>query len=296
MARGRAPPPLLTSVVARRILEGCGRVSLDLGLSEDSVVLGDDHVTLPDGSVVDFEDLRRVSDRENAVFFPDGDTLYMVAVSDGHFYKLVPTEGTPTLEVDGIRMHRTRGTTPDADAEEKVVALDIRGGHILDTCTGLGYTAQAALGRGADLVVSIELRPEVLRIAEMNPWSRGIFEDRRVHLLLGDAYNVLDALPQGFFDYVIHDPPRLALAGHLYGQKFYSRMLRALRRGGRLFHYTGEPGSRRRGIDLRRGVMQRLRQAGFESITYHENIRGVTCRKPYRNLGPVASQTGIQGM
>ena len=282
MARGGELPPLLTSVVARKILEGCGRVSLDLGLSEASVVLGEGRVILPDGSIVDLEGLRRVSERGNAVFFPDGDTLYMVATSDGHFYKLVPSEGAPTLEIDGIRMHRTRGTTPDADADEKAEALDVRGGRVLDTCTGLGYTAQAALGRGADLVVSIELRAEVLRIAEMNPWSRGIFVDRRVHLLLGDAHNVLDALRQDFFDYVIHDPPRLALAGHLYGQEFYAKMLRVLRGGGGLFHYTGKPGSRRRGIDLRRGVMRRLGQAGFEKITYHENVRGVTCRKPKR--------------
>jgi len=91
---------------------------------------------------------------------------------------------------------------------------------------------------------------------------------------------ILDALPQGFFDYVVHDPPRLTHAGHLYGMEFYAKLFRILRRGGKLFHYTGEPGSRRRRIDLRRGVMHRLRQAGFENTVYHENVRGVTCRKP----------------
>jgi len=114
----------------------------------------------------------------------------------------------------------------------------------------------------------------------MNPWSRSIFENSHIHLLLGDAHITLDGLPQDFFDYAVHDPPRLALAGHLYGQEFYAKLFRILRRGGRLFHYTGEPGSRYRRIDLRRGVMRRLRQAGFDKIVYHENIRGVTCRKP----------------
>jgi len=276
------PPPLLTSAVARKILEGSDVVSLDLGLSEAPVALGEEAVTLPGGVIVELEDLRRVSERDDAVFFPDGDALYMVAISDGHFYKLVPTDGAPTLEIDGVRMHRTKGTTPDADAEEKVEALEVRGGRVLDTCTGLGYTALAALGRGADLVVSIELRPEVLRMAGMNPWSRGIFGDRRVHPLLGDAYDALDALPRGFFDHVVHDPPRLALAGQLYGQSFYAKVFRVLRGGGGLFHYTGEPGSRRRGIDLRRGVMRRLGQAGFVDLVHHENVRGVTCRKPER--------------
>ncbi len=279
MYQGRALPPLLTSRVARRILEGNVRVSLDLGLSEVSVAVGDDHVELPDGSVIDFSDLRRIEERNNAVFFPKQGTVYMVAVSNDHFYKLVPTEGAPTIEVDGIRMHRTKETTPDIDASEKIEALGIGGGRVLDTCTGLGYTAQAALERGADLVVSIELRPEVLHIAEVNPWSRGIFEDHRIHLLLGDAYLTLDGLPHDFFDYAVHDPPSFALSGHLYGQKFYAKLLHILRGGGRIFHYTGEPGSRYRRIDLKRGVIRRLRQAGFEKIVYHEKVRGLTCRK-----------------
>jgi hypothetical protein len=71
-------------------------------------------------------------------------------------------------------MHRTRGTTPDADAGLKLDALGVGGCRVLDTCAGLGYTALGAVGRGAELVVSVELRPEVLRIAEMNPWSGGL--------------------------------------------------------------------------------------------------------------------------
>lgn len=280
MARGEELPLLLTSTVAKKIIEGNDMVSLDLGLSEASVALGDETVTLPGGVIVDLGDLRRVSEREDDVFFTYGDGLYMVAISDSHFYKLVPTDGAPTLEIDGVRMHRTKWTTPDADAEDKMEALDLRGGRVLDTCTGLGYTALAALRRGAKLVVSIELRPEILRIAGMNPWSRGIFVDPHVHLLVGDAFEALNAFPSGFFDYVVHDPPRMALAGQLYSQSLYAKMFRVLRGGGVLFHYTGEPGSRRRGIDLRRGVMRRLGQAGFVGIAHHGGVRGVTCRKP----------------
>jgi len=272
--------PLITSAVAKRLLEGCSRVSLDLGLSQARVEFEEGTVLLPDGSTVNPTDLRKVAERGNSVFFPEGGELYMVAISDGHFYKLVPTDGAPTLEIDGIRMHRTKGTTPDLDAREKVKALEVSGGRVLDTCTGLGYTAQAALARGAELVVSIEIRPEVLRIAELNPWSRGVFDNRNIHPLLGDSFNLLDILPRGFFDYVIHDPPRLTLAGNLYSQMFYRKAFTVLRRGGRLFHYTGKPGSRRRGINLSRGVMRRLRQTGFKEVIHHEDIRGVICRKP----------------
>lgn len=275
-------PPLLTGAAAKRILEGDSSVSLDLGLSRVDVLVEEGHARLPDGSVVGFSDLERIRGRGDAVFFPGDGGLFQVALSDGHFYKLVPTEGAPTLEIDGIRMHRTKGTTPEVDAREKVEALGIRGGRVLDTCTGLGYTALAALGRGGVLVVSVELRPEVLRIAGMNPWSRGLFSDGRVHLLVGDAFDLVGALPEGFFDHVVHDPPRFARAGHLYGAEFYARMRRVLRDGGRLFHYTGEPGSRYRRIDLRRGVMRRLGEAGFRRLRYDAGTLGVVGEKAGR--------------
>jgi predicted methyltransferase len=275
-------PPLITSTVAKRLLEGFGHVSLDLGLSQAQVEFEEDRVLLPDGSTVKHSDLRKVAERENSVFFSEGDALYLAAISDSHFYKLVPTDRAPTLEIDGIRMHRTKGITPDLDAKDKINVLGVSGGRVLDTCTGLGYTAQAALARGAGFVASIEIRHEVLRITKLNPWSRGVFEDRRIHLMLGDSFHLLDALPKEFFDYIIHDPPRFALAGHLYGQEFYHKLFDALTRGGELFHYTGEPGSRRQGINLSRGVGRRLKQKGFRDVVYHENIRGITCRKPLR--------------
>lgn len=279
LGRERRFPPLLTAETADRILGGHGRVSLDLGLSLVEVQLDEDNATLPDGNVVSFRDLERIRERGKAVFFPGEDGLYQVAISRDRFYKLVPTAGAPTLEIDGIRMHRTKGTTPDVDAGLKIGALGIDGGFVLDTCTGLGYTVLAALGGGADAVITVERRPEVIRIAEMNPWSWLLFSDGRVHPLIGDAYHIVDVFPDGFFDYIIHDPPRFSRAGHLYGADFYARLHRVLRIGGRLFHYTGEPGSRYRRVDLRRGVMRRLGQAGFSRLRYDGDTRGVVCEK-----------------
>ena len=272
--------PLLTAEVARRILGGDRVVSLDLGLSESSVELLDEAALLPGGLRVSISDLRRIAEREEAIFIVDDDGIYMAAYADGHFYKLVPTDGAPTLEIDGIRMHRTRDITPERDAAMKLEALGLRGGWVLDICTGLGYTALEALRRDAELVVSIEVNPIVLKMANINPWSRGLFQDRRISIILGDAYEVVPSLPEARFDYIIHDPPRFALAGHLYSAEFYHSLLRALKPGGRLFHYTGEPGSRYRRIDLRKGVMRRLREAGFTDIRYHREVMGVTCRRP----------------
>ncbi len=242
--------------------------------------LRDGAAILPGGLEIPIEALRRIAEREEAVFVVDETGVYMAAYSNGHFYKLVPTGGAPTLEIDGIRMHRTKDVTPDRDAAMKLDALGLRGGWVLDICTGLGYTALEALRRGAELVVSIEVNPMVLRMAFINPWSRGLFQDRRLDIILGDAYDMVPSLPEARFDYVIHDPPRFALAGHLYSGEFYRGLFRALKPGGRLFHYTGEPGSRHRRIDLRRGVMRRLREAGFTDLRYHREVMGVTGRRP----------------
>jgi predicted methyltransferase len=273
-------PWLITPDVARRILDCEERVSLDLGLSEVALAYEGKRAVLPNGSTVSPDDMEAIASRQGAVFFPRDGEVFQVAISDGHFYKMVPTDGAPTLEVDGVRMHRTVGVTPDVDARVKLEALGVHEGRGLDTCAGLGYTALACLEAGGDLVVSVELRYQVLRIAGVNPWSQRLFADERFHLLIGDAFDVIEAFPAGFFDYIIHDPPRFSHAGHLYSGEFYARLFRVLREGGRVFHYTGEPGSRYRRVDLRRGVMRRLRQAGFTDAAYVREVFGVVCEKP----------------
>ena len=83
-----------------------------MGLSDSGVEYSDAGVVLPDGSVVSLEDLEEVSGRGDAAFFVEGGSVFQAAMSDGGFLKLLPTVGAPTLEIDGVRMHRTVGTTP----------------------------------------------------------------------------------------------------------------------------------------------------------------------------------------
>ena len=138
-------PPLLTAGVARELLGGALRVSLDLGLSEVEVEQVKDGVLLPDGSLVGKGDLERVVAQEGAVFFPRDGIILQVALAGDHFFKLLPTGGAPTIEIDGVRMHRTRGTTPDADAGLKLDALGVGGCRVLDTC--LLYTSPSPRDR-----------------------------------------------------------------------------------------------------------------------------------------------------
>jgi predicted methyltransferase len=191
-------------------------------------------------------------------------------------YRLFPTDGAPALVVDGVLMHRRQGTTPDADAREKVRALRIRGGRVLDTCAGLGYSAIAAAEAGAH-VLAVEVDPGVLAAARGNPASAGLFEHPSIALVLADSVELVAALPSGAFAAVLHDPPTLSRAGDLYAGTFYRELHRVLARHGQLFHYTGEPGAAR-GRDVASGVVRRLEAAGFRA-RIEPRLAGVLAEK-----------------
>ena len=258
------------------------KVTLNLGLTYvEGVIEGSSLVV--GGLRVSLDDLRQVasSTAVHAVL-KGGEVLEPVQLYDDglrRFYKLraVGEAGAPTLEINGVHMHRIKDTTPWRDALTKVKALDrLRGARVLDVCTGLGYTAIAALRRGAAEVTSIEVDENVLRIAEVNPWSRDL---SRVKIIVGDAAEVIRDLPDEHFTHVIHDPPRFQMAGHLYSTEFYAELFRILKPGGKLFHYVGEPG-RKRGHSYVGGVKGRLTKAGFTAIKWDPVAQGFTAVKP----------------
>lgn len=260
--------------------EGSVRISLDLGLSTTDVSLRDNFALLHDGAAVDLRLLEPILKDEEGVYVLDGGELKKVAFSvGGLFYKLVCVrhDTAPTLEISGIHMHRIKGITPWEDTLEKVRAARIRKGvSVLDVCTGLGYTAIASLELGASSVITVEKDENVLKIASVNPWSRGL-ADPRIKIALADAAEFVKRLPNESFDRIIHDPPRFALAGELYGLEFYRELYRALKPGGILFHYTGEPG-RLRGLNVPGGVSGRLKRAGFQVL--ERRAMGFVARRP----------------
>lgn len=270
---------MLTSVEAKDILDGKTDVSLDLGLSKSRINPTDGGFQLNNGETIDIESLEKIARNEGAAYFVDNKSVFMAATSGKHFYKLVPTAGAPTIEIDGIRMHRTKDTTPDQDSIDKLKLLNIRGGLTLDTCMGLGYTAIQAVKSGASHVVSIEFEPNVLLISKINPWSSELYNNTCIHKIIGDSFYVVDAFSENLFDYIIHDPPRHSSAGHLYGQEFYHKLARVIKNGARMFHYTGEPRSRYRKVNIHTGVKRRLRKAGFSDIEYHPSVMGFTCTR-----------------
>lgn len=267
----------LTREEAEKILnaEKDVEVSLDLGMSRERVTVKEGYAIIR-GVSISLEDLEKIKP-ERVYFYDNG--LYEATIAGENYYKLVPTSDMPTLEISGIRMHRTHGVTPRQDTLAKLRALGRIRGRVLDTCFGLGYTSLFALVLGASHVTAVEIDENVIEIARLNPYTGELFRRKNFELIHGDVAEVIKEMEDEEFNIVIHDPPRISRAGKLYSLEFYRELYRVLRAGGRLFHYTGRPGSRFRKKDIARGVMERLRIAGFKRVRRVNSTLGVVGEK-----------------
>jgi uncharacterized protein len=255
-------------------------VSPDLGLTSVAMTLDADSVVLPTGERLSWAEVERIQRAANVCFqIEDGATVEIRRFSEvtGWTRALMPTTGAPTTLVAGLPMHRIKDTDPWADSQTKIAALAPISGRVLDTATGLGYTAILA-ARTAEEVVTIELDPAALEIAAMNPWSRELFTRPNIRQLTGDAVEILPTMEDSSFTRLLHDPPMITIAGDLYGEAFYRELWRVLRRGGRLFHYIGDPQSAS-GRRTTAGVIRRLQSAGFTRVTRRPEAFGVLAQK-----------------
>jgi predicted methyltransferase len=207
--------------------------------------------------------------KDRTIFYRDGDGYAPVARFSGSLIKLVPTEwGAPTFEIDGIKMLPTSKASPLEDARRKVALVEPAGKVVLDTCGGLGYFAACCLEAGVARIHSFEKNADVLWLRTLNPWSPdpdADAKDGRLLLAHADVSQAIAAFADASVDAVLHDPPRFGIAGELYSQAFYDQLARVLRRGGRLFHYTGSPNKLTSGRDVPREVEKRLEKAGFKA-------------------------------
>ena len=255
-------------------------VSLDLNLSRCTVTFEDELLVTPCGDRIPLADLLPSEDVESRVITWEAGRLAVVEVRAGGYYKLVPTDSAPTLEIDGIKMHRSKDIDPLEDARQKTARVVPRGGRVLDTCGGLGYSAIHAVKAGARAVVSVEKNPHVLEIRSQNPWSAPA-EAEKIEWCHGDVNEIIRTLDDGEFDAIIHDPPRITSAtGDLYGQPFYNQLARVMRAGGKLFHYTGTPQRIRHGERFVNQAMKRLEKAGFGSVSFNDYLQGIEAVKP----------------
>ena len=209
--------------------------------------------------------------KDRTIYFFDAAEADFLSVSrySGSLIKLVPTEwGAPTFEIDGIKMLPTSKESPIDDARRKVALIEPHGKTVLDTCGGLGYFAACCLDAGAARIRSFEKNADVLWLRTLNPWSPDPDAEAaagRLELSHADVSQAIADVPDASVDALLHDPPRFGIAGELYSQAFYGELARVLRRGCRMFHYTGRPNRLTSGRDVPREVAQRLEKAGFKA-------------------------------
>ncbi len=262
------------------------RTSLDLGREEVRVRLETDGVRLGAG-MVPWPVIEEIAKSDTACFaIEDGEARKIQTFSEetSRVYTLYPTAGAPTMLVSGVPMHRIKGIDPLEDTRRKLRTIAPVVGRVLDTATGLGYTAIEAAST-ASSVLTVELDPAAQSIARANPWSRELFEDERpmrarrgIDRRIGDSIEVVRELADASFDRVIHDPPMFSLAGELYSLEFYRQLHRVTTAGGRLFHYVGDPESRS-GSRVTRGVLRRLEEAGFRDLRRRPEAFGVSAER-----------------
>lgn len=270
--------------VAREVLGAMDRgddrvdISVDLHLSRGPFDLRGDELILDAENRLSREELRRIEMKENRIFRLEGGRLEALEVRGDGYYKLVPTDQAPLLEISGVKMHISKGINPFESAGQMAAQVVKKGDRVLDTCSGLGYAASAALQLGAREVVSVERSATVMELRKKNPWSQRIF-GAGIHLVHADVDEYVRELAADSFDSVIHDPPRISLAGELYGERFYREIYRVLRRRGALFHYTGNPHLLKRGASFIDHAAQRLREAGFTRVVKVVELMGVTAYK-----------------
>ena len=280
------PVAVVSWVQARPLLEarrngqsGCV-TSVDLGRSQTNAHLAAEGVTFDTGAQVGWNALERVAADDSGcyeVWSDELERIQQMSAQSGRLASLYPTAGPPALLLSGTLMHRIKGIDPAEDTRRKLAPLGrLQALAVLDTATGLGYTAIEAARRGAT-VTTVEWDPAVDAVATRNPWSGPLFADPAIERHAGDVAELIDGFADGSFDVVLHDPPAVELAGDLYGGAFYRQLHRVLGPRGRLFHYIGNPDSPS-GARATRGVARRLGEAGFTDVRRRPEAFGISAR------------------
>jgi hypothetical protein len=270
--------------VARQVLDALARgaasvaISVDLNRTRATFALAGEALLLDGDNRLSAEDLRRIAGKEQRIFVLESGELEVLEARDGGYYKLVPTDQAPLLEISGVKMHIAKGINPFESAGKMAAQVVKPGDRVLDTCSGLGYAASTALRLGAREVVSVELSATVIELRRRNPWSQEIYHPS-VTLVQADIGDYIGGLATESFDAIIHDPPRFSLAGELYGERFYRELYRVLKRRGALFHYTGNPYKVKRGDGFVEQAGKRLGAAGFGKVVKVAELMGLRAVK-----------------
>lgn len=175
--------------------------------------------------------------------------MKLVKTNDGSF--------TAFSEVAGEHYHTISGAIEEA-FEKHVNALGIENGmRILDFCFGLGYNSIAAckghinlqiIGLENDIIIIEAMKdteiPEILK-TEFAPF-RNIAENmdvtdnnnNRIKILLGDALQKINELPDGKFDRVFFDPFSPKKQPEMWSEEIFQKIYCKMKNGAKLSTYS----------------------------------------------------------
>ncbi|MEM2956312.1 MAG: methyltransferase [Candidatus Pacearchaeota archaeon] len=185
----------------------------------------------------------------------------------------------PTLKISGVPMHRHIKMNPLQDTKTKINAVKPYG-IVLDTCTGLGYTAiYAAQLKNVKKVITIEKDKNVIEIAKLNLYSKELFENKKIILINDDVTKKIKEFSKETFDTIIHDPPTFSLAPELYSKEFYKEIWEVLKKNGKLWHYCPSPGKTKNKNNFKPKIISNLKKIGFRRVFLDEISSGIICLK-----------------
>lgn len=242
--------------------------SLDLGMSKIKVKLGKEGFYVEDQLVK----IGKIKDDEKSCYLINNGKLEKAQYfSDktNSVYKLIPTSDKPILKISGTSMHKM-------EFVERIRKDKLRG-KILDSGTGLGYTAISS-AKTADEVITIEKDENVIEMAKLNPYSRELFENKRIIQRIGDLTEEILEFDDEEFRYAILDGGIVSSSGNFFSLENYKEVIRVLKRNGALYHYLPRPQTKH-GRNFISEVGARLKKAGFSAIYKNEKDCYIIARK-----------------
>ncbi len=268
---------ILTKKEVERILNGEKRISTDLGKTETEVEVVGDYAVIH-GHRLLIEGLKKIKD--NCCYLLEDGFLNKIEIFSEEtniYYKLLPAKDWPTFTLSATPMHRHIHLSPKEDTMIKMKEIAPVKGKILDTCCGSGYTAIMA-SKNAEEVHTFERDKSVLLLAKLNPYSQELFTSPKIKLHEEDVFEGIKKFKDNYFDRIIHDPPTFKRSPMLYSSEFYSELLRVLKKSGIIYHYAPCP-KKTKGEQFHRGIVRRLKEAGFSQVEHHEKSSGVRAIK-----------------
>ncbi len=246
---------------------------VNFGQKEVEAIREEDKAIFSDRIILDLNE----SFKDNFCYLLDSQGVRKIAFfseDTNKFYKLVPTSDWPTISISSVPMHRL--SSPEKDTKNKINLLKPYG-DVLDTCMGPGYTAILAAKKGKK-VITFEKDENIRDLAQINPLSQELFSAENIEIRMADVALGIGEFKNDCFDCIIHDPPTFKLAGELFSQDFYQQLIRVLKPGRRMFHYT--PLYKvKQGFDFPAQVEKRLKKAGFKKVKYSQQAVGFLCQK-----------------